>query len=211
MTDVAINKGDKNGRSQESGRSTTLQQRGEEGGLSRRAPSSLFSLAPRDFFAASPFELIRRFTDEMDRFFPTSAQAGSSMMTWAPAIEIAEKEGEFVVSAELPGLKKDDVKVELMQDTLVLRGERKQQQEERRGGVYRTERSYGSFIRTIPIPEEAQVEQAKATFEDGILTVSVPVAQAASRRREIPIEDRGSSGPGEPGEQKTQHGESKAA
>jgi hypothetical protein len=59
------------------------------------------------------------------------------------------------------------------------------------GGMYRSERIYGSFMRTIPIPEDAQVDAAKATFENGILTVSVPVPQSTSRRREIPIESQG--------------------
>jgi HSP20 family protein len=81
--------------------------------------------------------------------------------------------------------------VELIPEGLVISGERKHEQEEKRGGIYRSERSYGSFTRTVPISDEAQIDQAKATFENGILTVNVPVPETAQRRREIPIEVNG--------------------
>lgn len=195
MADMPIKKGEKGEKESEQGRSRELQERGGGGRVARRAPS-LFSLTPRDFFAASPFELMRRFTEDMDRFFEGGAPgwAPSSMAMWSPPIEIEEKDGQFTVCAELPGLGKDDVKVELTEDGLTISGERKREREERRGGLYRTERSYGSFWRTIPIPDDAQVEQAKATFENGLLTVSVPVPESKQRRREIPIEGEAGAG-----------------
>ncbi len=155
-----------------------------------RRPTSLFSLTPRDIFSASPFELMRRFTEDMDRIFEgtRSGSSSSSMLLWSPPIEVSEKDGKLTISAELPGLTKDDVKVELTQAGVSIRGERKHEQEDRREGLYRSERSYGSFRRTIPIPEEANVEQARATFDNGLLTVSVPVPETHVRRREIPIE-----------------------
>ena len=144
--------------------------------------TSMFSLSPRAFFSASPFELMRRFTDEMDRWFE-----GSGL--WSPPIEITERNGKFEVCAELPGLRKEDVKVELTPEGLVISGERKHEREERQEGVYRSERRYGSFCRTIAIPEEAQIDQAKAKFEDGMLKVSIPVPASQRRRRQIPIEE----------------------
>jgi len=166
-------------------------QQNQGSGITRRNPASLFSLTPRDFFSASPFELMRRFTEDMDRLFePSSFGWSTSGMKslWSPPIEIAEKDGQMKICAELPGLNKEDVKVELAQEELTISGERKQEQEDRREGLYRSERSYGSFRRTIPIPEEAEVENAKATFENGILTVSMPVPNNKYHRREIPIE-----------------------
>lgn len=142
----------------------------------------------RDLFSASPFELMRRFTDEMDRLFHGIAPWKGSSSVWSPLIEMSEKDGQLAVRAELPGINKDDVKVELADGVLTISGERKQEQEERQGDFYRSERSYGSFTRTIPIPEDAQVDNAKATFENGVLTVLVPVPESKRRRREVPIE-----------------------
>jgi len=115
------------------------------------------------------------------------------MTLWSPPVEVSEKDGHIKICAELPGMSKEDVKVEVTQEGVTISGERKREEENRREGIYRSERSYGSFMRTIPVPAEAQVEKAKATFENGILTVSVPVPETNYRRHEIPIESRGQS------------------
>ncbi|HET8721387.1 MAG TPA: Hsp20/alpha crystallin family protein [Nitrospira sp.] len=198
MADMPIKKGDKDATAQkasEGGQHTTAMQRSGERGIRRRSTPSLFSLTPRDFFTASPFELMRRFTEDMDRFFEGAGpgwSTGSSL--WSPPIEITEQDGHLMIAAELPGVKKEDVKVELSPEGLQISGERKREQEERRGGLYRSERSYGSFVRTIPIPDDARIEEATATFEDGVLKVSLPIPEATQRRREIPIEGGAGSG-----------------
>jgi HSP20 family protein len=173
-----------------------VQERGAEGrsgGLTKRGLSSpFFALTPRDIFTASPFELMRRFSEDMDRLFEGVGPRWGAMQEegglWSPPIEVSEQDGQFVVCAELPGIRKEDVKVELTPRGLMITGERKRDREERREGFYRSERSYGTFSRTIPIPEEANLEQAKAQFEDGILKVSLPVPESKRQRREIPIE-----------------------
>jgi HSP20 family protein len=169
------------------------------GGLTRRGSwtPSLFSLSPREFFSASPFELMRRFTEEMDRAFEgwglsrDSRFGGSQSALWSPAVEVFERDNNLVVRADLPGLNKDDVKVEMTDDGLVIQGERKRESEEKGEGWYRSERSYGQFYRLIPLPEGANAEQAKAQFENGVLEVSVPVPESQRRRRSIPIETSG--------------------
>lgn len=164
------------------------------GGLSRRGSyfPSLFSLGPRDFFNASPFELMRRFTEEMDRTFENFGLSrgfgGGEMDLWTPAVEVFEREGNLIVRAELPGLNKEDVKVEMNDEGLVIQGERKREHEEKREGFYRSERSYGKFYRLIPLPEDANAEQVRAQFNNGVLEVSVPVPERKTNRREIPIE-----------------------
>ena len=169
-------------------------QREEQDHKTRGVPS-LFSLTPRDLFSASPFDLMRRFTEDMDRLFEGTSRERTPSSLWAPPIEVSEKDGQLTICAELPGLKKDDVKVELTQEGLTISGERKREQEDRREGLYRSERSYGAFRRTIPMPDDANVEQAKATFDDGILTVSVPVPETKQRRREIRIESSSGQSP----------------
>jgi HSP20 family protein len=170
-------------------------QKGQSGGsLTHRgsfAPS-LFSLSPREFFSSSPFELMRRFSEEMDRAFggwglSRGRGGGGEMAIWSPAVEVFERDNNLVVRADLPGLGKEDVKVDMTDEGLVIQGERKREREEKGEGWYRSERSYGQFYRLIPLPEGANAEQAKAKFENGVLEVSVPIPEAQRRRRNIPI------------------------
>ena len=159
-----------------------------------------FSLMPSDFFGTDPFSFMRRFQEEMDRrtsrFF--GGESGGSPNVWNPAIEVAERNGQLQVHAELPGLKPEDVKVEVTDDALILEGERKYEHEDKKDGVYRSERHYGKFYREIPLPEGANTEQAKAQFRDGVLEVTLPVPEQKSNRRAIPIDSGTSS------EQKTE-------
>lgn len=107
---------------------------------------------------------------------------------WMPTTEISYQDGNLVVSADLPGLNEKDVKVEINDDFLVIQGERKVEEQEGDGGVRRTERRYGEFYRAIALPEGADTENARAEFQNGVLRVSIPVAQPQSNRREIPIQ-----------------------
>jgi HSP20 family protein len=135
-----------------------------------------------EVFAGGPFQLMRRMMEEMDRLV-------EAMKPWSPAIEVARRDGSLVIRAELPGLGKENVKVELTPDGLLIQGERKEEHAEEQEGVLRSERRYGRFSRTIPLPDGASAEQAKAQFNNGVLEVTVPVPEAKVRRREIPIED----------------------
>lgn len=106
-----------------------------------------------------------------------------------PAIEVARRDGSLIVKAELPGLSKDDVKVEATGDGLLIQGERKEEHEEKQEGVLRSERRYGKFSRLIPMPEGANVEQVAARFNNGVLEVTIPIAEEKTRNRQIPIEE----------------------
>ena len=107
---------------------------------------------------------------------------------WTPTVDVQQCNGDLVVTAELPGLKKEDVKVELTDDSLVIQGERKQELKEDHEGFHSVERSYGQFYRSIPLPEGARTDQAKAELTDGVLKVSVPVPAAKKTTRQIPVE-----------------------
>jgi HSP20 family protein len=153
---------------------------------------SWVSRSPSDVFSMSPFSLMRWFTDEMDRIFERSGWRGSpygELAPWTPAVEVTERDGNLVVCAELPGLNKEDVKVDVTDEGLVIQGERKREHEERHGDVYRSERSYGQFYRAIPLPEGANVDKARAQFNNGVLEVTIPIPESHRRRqREIPVE-----------------------
>ena len=114
-------------------------------------------------------------------------EAGNSA-GWAPAIEVSQQDNKYNIKAELPGLEPKDVKVEVENDSLVIQGERKSESEEKNAGVQRTERQYGYFYRSIPLPEGANVEQAQAKFHNGVLEISIPVPEQQSNRRSIPIQ-----------------------
>jgi HSP20 family protein len=184
MAEVKLNR---ESQGEQSGRE--LEQTGRGRGISRRGdyyPS--FFQDPGEFFRASPFGLMRRMSEEMDRMFSSSWFGGER--GWAPAVEVSEREGNLVVCADLPGLEKDDVKVEVTDDSIVIQGERRREQEDKREGYYRSERSYGSFYRAVPLPENANGDQATASFHNGVLEVSVPLAENRKRNRRINIETR---------------------
>lgn len=125
-----------------------------------------------------------RFMKDMERVFDDFAvDAGvrkpgeevRRMTMWTPKLEAFMKNGQFVVRAELPGLKKEDIKLEMTEEALTLEGERKVEKEEKREGYFFAERNYGNFYRRIPLPEGARFEAANAVFKDGVLEVTIPV------------------------------------
>ena len=149
---------------------------------------------PYEVFAGGPFQFMRRMMEEMDRLVEAinpSLVSGRTVTSrlWSPAIEVAQRDRSLVIRAELPGLSKEDVKVEVTPDGLLIQGERKEEHVEEQEGVVRSERRYGKFSRTIPLPEGANAEQAKAQFNNGVLEVTIPAPETKVRRREIPIED----------------------
>jgi HSP20 family protein len=140
----------------------------------------------------SPFTLLQRFfTDDVtdlldDRFQPRST--GADRFEWAPAIDVIQRGNEMVVRADLPGMKPDDLAVEVSEEAITISGERRQELEEDRANLYRFERSYGTFFRAIPLPEGAIVDQAKASFKDGVLEITVPApSEQVSRGRRLEI------------------------
>jgi HSP20 family protein len=129
-------------------------------------------------------------SEEMDRIFQEVGleREGSNATGWSPAIEVSQQGGKLKVHVELPGIEPKDVKVEVENDALVIQGERKFEHEEKDGGVQRTERQYGLFYRSIPMPEGAKTEEAHARFSNGVLEIEIPVPEQQSNRRSIPIE-----------------------
>jgi HSP20 family protein len=177
----------------------------QSGQLQPRSQRGLERGGFSDFSGGSPWQFMRRMTEEMDRafdrmfddfgfgqrtlgrrgFFNTPASRES---IWTPRIEAIQKDDKFIVRAELPGLKKDDVEVNVTEDALTIRGQRQHEQQEEREGFYHSERSYGSFYRTIPLPDGVIADSAEATFKDGVLEVRLqapPNEVTRGRRVEI--------------------------
>ena len=192
MADIDVKNQSSNQTSKESqeGNRTGLQRQQGGTGLSRSRGTDPFSfLSPAEFFSSNPFTLMRRMSEEMDRtfgqFFGQQSSGGGS---WYPAIDVTEQDGQLQVHAELPGIKPEDVKVEIANDVLTISGERKSEHEHRIGQAYRSERRYGQFYREIPLPEGVNADQANAQFRDGVLEITVPVPQQTSNRRQIPVQ-----------------------
>ena len=130
---------------------------------------------------------------EMNRlfnsFFDTATPAGTGVARrWIPAMDLVESEGAYVLRADLPGVSESDVNIEFDDDVLTISGERKSEREERKGGYYRIERSSGSFRRSLSLPEGVDPEAVTATFENGVLEVTVPKpVQRTPRKVQITV------------------------
>jgi len=170
--------------------STPSGQGKQHGGLRRRGmfPSSMSLMSPIDLLTTNPFDLMRRFREELDQAIGTLGLGQTPMAT--PAVDIFEREGNIVVQADLPGLKPDQVKVEVTDDGIVIRGECSEEQEQRGENFYRCERSHGQFYRVIRLPEHADADRAQAQFNDGMLEVTIPVAESRKKSRQIPVQSQ---------------------
>jgi HSP20 family protein len=122
-------------------------------------------------------------------FFDTPTRTnGSVLRRWIPAVDLVETDDNFVLRADLPGLTESDVNIEVQDNVLTISGERKTDNEERKAGYYRVERSYGSFRRTLTLPEGVDPELVRATFDRGVLEVTVPKpAQLTPRKVQIAV------------------------
>jgi HSP20 family protein len=190
--------------SREAGGSVRDSQRGIQtsnepvrGGLTRRSTPTTGT-----YGANSPFSLMRRMAEDMDRIFedfgfgpslgvapfltPSIGQgrglSSAPLGAWAPQLETFRKGNNLVVRADLPGLRKEDVNVEIDDGMLTISGHRAEEQVEDRDDFYRSERSYGEFFRALPLPEGVTGDACQATFKDGVLEVTLPLPKQPERK-----------------------------
>src|SRR5437764_931428 len=137
-----------------------------------------------------PVRELSTIQNEMNRLFntffetPTQGNGGSTTLRrWIPPMDLVETEGDFVLRADLPGLTQSDVNIELEDNILTISGERKSQHEERKEGYYRVERGFGSFSRSLTLPEGVEPEGVKASFENGVLEVRIPKPEQRKPRK----------------------------
>lgn len=139
-----------------------------------------------------PFRELSGFQDEMNQLFedffgrvPSRRMFAEGF--WAPLMDIEETKDEILVKAELPGMRKEDVKIQINNDVLSITGERKREEETRDKTFHRIERAYGKFQRMIRLPAEVDATKVKATYENGVLTIKLPKSEQA-KPKEIAIE-----------------------
>ncbi len=144
-----------------------------------------------------PFEDLMSVQDEVSRFldeflgtrFASSIAKRSeeSTIDWIPRVDISETDDEIIVKADAPGMKKDDIKVTLSENVLTISGEKKAEREDKKKNYHRIERVFGSFTRSFYIPTNVDSSKIKASYENGVLTVTLPKKEEA-KPKEIPIE-----------------------
>lgn len=144
---------------------------------------------------ASPFGLMSRMLTDMTQLMetiaalqpsqaaPTESMRPAASEAFVPPLEMLERNGQLVIRADMPGLSKDHIKIEVEDHQLLISGEREAEREERQGSLYRSERRFGSFSRIVPLPAGAQPEQATATFRDGVLEIVMPAPKRAEAKR----------------------------
>jgi len=143
-----------------------------------------------------PFSELSRIEREAERMFGDFFRRPLWGLSWPerfreigfrePAIEVYEEKDDVVVKAEIPGMKKENLEINLTDSHLIIKGEKKQEEEVKKKGYYYSERSYGSFMRSIDLPNEVRSEKATANFKDGVLEVRLPKTEEA-KRKEVKI------------------------
>jgi HSP20 family protein len=142
--------------------------------------ANLIRWRPKDLFTT--FEGLYDFRDEMDRLIKGLSgwgqlESGEEGMSWFPAIDLEDETDKYVVKAELPGMKQQDIKVTVNDGTLVLSGEKKEEHKEKKGSYFRHERSFGKFQRAFTLPSHIQSDKIKAHYKDGILEIDIPKSE----------------------------------
>ena len=150
---------------------------------------------PESTILPTPFETISRLEQDMERMFHEfwrrpflslwdheRSWPGRMLSLQIPAVDVYEERDEVVVKAELPGLSKEDLDVTLTESTLTLKGEKKKEEEVKEKNFYRSERSTGSFVRSIDLPSEVKTDQTKASFSNGVLEIRLPKTEDAKRK-----------------------------
>jgi HSP20 family protein len=136
-----------------------------------------------------PMQELVRLRDEMDRIFGRSIEgsfAGDGQ-TWIPSVDVREENGNLVVKADLPGVKKEDVSITATEDALTIQGKNLEEKEEKKEGYYRRERRSGSFARTLSLPVAVDADKAQASFQDGTITITLPKTKQAAKAKKVAI------------------------
>jgi HSP20 family protein len=140
----------------------------------------------KPFRELTPFRDFERMRREMDRlwdsFFETGPRAGEAG-EWIPSLDMAETKNELIIKAEVPGIDPKDIDISLSDGLLTIKGEKKQEREEKEEDYHLTERTFGTFARAIQLPTEVQSDKIEATYKDGVLRITLPKSEEAKRKQ----------------------------
>ena len=126
---------------------------------------------------------LARLRDQIDQMFEPDFALTDLFSGWMPAVDIVENNNTLMLKAELPGFKREDLDVSLHEDNLVISGERKREEGHKEGGIYRSERFFGRFHRSIPLPFPVDSEKIQANYRDGVLTVTLPKSEKVKAKQ----------------------------
>lgn len=134
-----------------------------------------------------PFRELEEMSDRLNRVFArpsvrTNGKENLTVADWVPTVDISETDGTYQIKAELPEVKKEDVKVTLEDGILTIQGERRREKEEQTTKYHRVERSYGSFVRSFSLPDQVDEGGVKAEYKDGVLNLTIPKSEKAKPR-----------------------------
>jgi HSP20 family protein len=143
-----------------------------------------------DLLVWRPFQELRKEIDRLfNEFFNRPVLPEKfEWFEWTPAVDVSETEDSIVVKADLPGVKPEEIEINLSDNILTIRGEKKREEEEKKENFYRVERYYGSFMRAIQLPTEVDVEKVKATYKDGVLKVVLPKKVEPKKSIKVEVE-----------------------
>ncbi len=138
-----------------------------------------------------PFKDLLSVPDDMNRLFDdffghSPARIEWAEGVWSPSVDVSETNGNVVIKAEMPGINQDEIKISIQDNVLTLKGEKKQEKEERDANYHRIERSYGSFCRSFQLPTSVKTDKIKANYKDGVLNITLPKTEEV-KPKEIPI------------------------
>jgi HSP20 family protein len=129
---------------------------------------------------------VSRLFDEFFNDFPFTSSMVEGKENWIPSVDILEKDGKIILRAEIPGMTEKEIELKVEGDTLILKGERKMESEDKKSNYHRIERSYGSFTRSFRLPDTVDSEKIDADYKNGVLTITIP-KKSEVKPREIPV------------------------
>lgn len=139
-------------------------------------------------FALSPLRELARLENEINRIFRELVpedKLETQISVWSPRVDVYEKDNNLVIEAEIPGANKEDIEIKVKDNSVIIRGEVKREEEKKEENYYRSERFYGKFERVLPLPTDVKVEESKASFENGILKLTIP---KTTQEKELKVE-----------------------